>query len=217
MTPNTTTEVSKYRLLKKYETPYYTYHIGVEKTIAEWIKIFPQLNDWDFPVKSDWFELVKEQLPIEDKVEISFQDMGDTWLTYHFQSSKPLSSTDFPLIKQTIENVLNPSTEQTYNGIIEKAAVYIDKYRHDKSMTSHRIAQHIFLDEKFIPSTDTATEQGKEDKPDWMPEFCQQMVKDAFAKEILEAEHAAFYAARETHPMIGMKHKTFSDYKNNKA
>ena len=50
----------------------------------------------------------------------------------------------------------------------------------------------------------SATTQPKEEDkqveekiPDWMPSFVQQMVKDAFAKEIMEAEQKAFYAAKE--------------------
>lgn len=60
----------------------------------------------------------------------------------------------------------------------------------------------------------------KENLPEWLPDFVHQMVKDAFAKEILEAESKAFYAAREgkcdrdTDYLPERRYKTFSDYKN---
>jgi len=77
---------------------------------------------------------------------------------------------------------------------------------------------------KKLPTQPSSTEDKGKVLPDWMPDFCHKMVKDAFAKEIMEAESKAFYAAREYSdgkwsnqfppPKLGeAKHPTFSDYK----
>jgi len=55
----------KYRLLKKYESPRGTCHIGVEHTAREWQQVwFPNLKYEDFEIKDDWFE---EVLPEQSK------------------------------------------------------------------------------------------------------------------------------------------------------
>jgi len=46
----------QYRLLKKFESPTRTIHIGVSKTESEWQKLFPDLEENDCEIKADWFE-----------------------------------------------------------------------------------------------------------------------------------------------------------------
>lgn len=53
--------VKKYKLLKKYEDPCGTVHIGVIKDENQWMGRFALLNPGDCDIKKDWFEEVKEK------------------------------------------------------------------------------------------------------------------------------------------------------------
>ena len=54
-----------YVLQKDYTSPTCTIYKGVEKTISEWIKIFPEMRGENFSLKTDWFLPKKEEKPKE--------------------------------------------------------------------------------------------------------------------------------------------------------
>ena len=59
--------MNKYRLLKQYETPCTKIYAGVEKTIPEWYKVFPDMWGEDFAIKKDWFEKVEDNCVFDSK------------------------------------------------------------------------------------------------------------------------------------------------------
>lgn len=50
--------MKKFKLIKKYESPGGVIHIGVIKSVSEWQEYFPTLEDEDFEIKNDWFEVI---------------------------------------------------------------------------------------------------------------------------------------------------------------
>lgn len=95
-------------------------------------------------ISKDKFGAIK--ILIENYLNNKFRVHSDNTWSVHSENQKTFTQKDIDC------GVLNSNNEgEVYNGIIEKAAVYIEKYRWEKSMTSHRIARNIFLDKTTIP------------------------------------------------------------------
>lgn len=98
MTNNNTTP-KRYRLKKDYESPLGKVHAGVIETTKEWQRRwFPNLTDEDFAIKDDWFE---------ERIEVLVTKQKNYFCFLEVVTSQNVSESQFPLIKEAIERVLN--------------------------------------------------------------------------------------------------------------
>jgi hypothetical protein len=58
----------RYQILKNFESPTERIHEGVIKTENQWKKNFPNLNDGDCKIKTDWFKEVKENIKFKPEI-----------------------------------------------------------------------------------------------------------------------------------------------------
>ncbi len=97
---------SKYELLKDYVHPFGATRAGVIGTKDEWKRVFPEIKDEDFDIKTDWFRKLPERIEVYVWGQWERNQYGNN---YHY--AVPLDfyipSNKIPLIKQAIEDTLN--------------------------------------------------------------------------------------------------------------
>ena len=128
--------------------------LGEEKTIPEWVELFPYLWGKDL-MKYNFVEVLPVSEPVPDKIEVmnfvgrkKYTDERCTDTIYEFNSTRQIPLDRFPAIKQAIESCLNELLPQPPS---EVDAIRADTWYAARKITDKVVGEIDFKDGDRCP------------------------------------------------------------------